>query len=634
MLSAIYSENIYAADYVAQGYVTDTEGNRCGSLYWTLDRDGVFTVTGTGPGATYRPCGEERYDAMVPWDRYRHLITYVQFNCTFQGQALYHYNYGPSLNSWFINCVNLIGYSDIPYGITDMSATFMNCRSLQECGLIPDSVITMQYAFVNCISLGSSPVLPTGLRDDVYQKYNNEDVLVPASGLGLTFSGCTSLVSTPDLTRCTYIHDLIGTFVDCTNIVTVQEIPANINYLFNTFTNCKSVRGVLNIQNTNIRLNGMVFGGFSLDNPYILFVVARDAKLYKYIKEQAGDDFRGYEWSDNFVINFNSNGGSNVPSRNIKLEYGSSMDNLIINSYSNHIDNRYYTDVRNTFGDLPVPFKAGMKFDGWYYDTDFNHKAIATDLINPPTISLNNKNILLYAKWVDITKPEINYDFLDNDWRNKPITIHFHITDNENGGLAFIKLINVTSGGEVIDFVNFNESKISHDYSYTFGDISSKLYEGITRWKLISEDIWGNYTEIEVEIKLDYTKPVIKYGIETDSFEYVYVETDEITVFCEDELSGPGLLRINPSYSQNNFIDMVITPYVMESPFTINYVFGPAKKGAEGLSDSVAQDKGAICQGFVVYAIDRAGNYSTSLIFTRDNILSRIRRVIPRANYD
>ena len=74
------------ADELAGGPVTDTEGNRCGTLWWSLDEDGTFTVTGSGPGATYRPAGKDEGDFKCPWNSYRDRIRYVRFHCVFTGE--------------------------------------------------------------------------------------------------------------------------------------------------------------------------------------------------------------------------------------------------------------------------------------------------------------------------------------------------------------------------------------------------------------------------------------------------------------------------------------------------------------------------------------------------------------------
>lgn len=612
------TQDIYAYE-VAGGYVTDTEGSRCGTLQWTLTSDGIFTVTGSGPGATYRPEGKDAGDKLCPWNDYRNDIKYVQFNCVFTGAALYHFEYGASLNSWFVNCTNLEGYSDIPYGVTDMSATFFNCTSLKQCGKIPDSVITMMYAFHNCRSMVNPPVLSSGLRDDCYEKYHDKNVMVASSALGMTFAGCESLLTTPDFSRCTKIKDMIGTFTDCSSLVTVQNIPANITYFFDTFRNCGRVRGVFSCEASAIRFNGRTFENFSQNNEYILFVKVKDKTVYEKMCGEGGAGFRGYLWDDIFTVYYYTDGGDSLPGREIVMEYGAEYTNEINHIYKGQVSENYYESLPAVLGEFPIPYKNGLTFDGWYLDSGLTKPLDAENLVNPPTEVLKQKNLILYAKWIDRQNPEIMLDFLDREWSRVPVTVNFSVSDNVNGGLKKV-VLQKTEGGENITYHEFQieEGTLSEKFSYTFGNAESKLFEGITYWQLVAEDLSGNTGKTELTIRLDYTPPVIY----TDSFyddggEMIYDDRKEIHVWGEDLLSGMGVLRINPSDCQNTFADHVLTPYNTEN-FSIAYHY----------------PKDIRRYGFVLFAEDRAGNISTRVIITKNLLASHIKRVVPRENYD
>lgn len=609
------------ADEIAGGYVTDTEGNRCGSLQWSLSADGTFIVTGTGPGAAYRPRGMEECDRKCPWDSYRGQIKRVQFNCVFTGASLYHFEYGASLNSWFINCINLESYSDIPYGVTDLSATFMGCSNLKECGSIPDSVVTMQYTFSDCRSLVNPPQLPTGLRDDVYQKYQDENILRPASGLGLTFSGCSNLITTPDFTVCPGIDSLVGTFVDCTGLVTIQNIPANINYLFDSFHNCSSVRGVFSCEAEKIILQGNTFGSFSQNNDYILFIKANDPLLTDAVKLQAGDGFRGYGWDEVFSVFFDTNGGDMVEARKITMEYGSNYGNEIDLTYKSHISQNYYQILPEIQGELPWPYKRGLVFDGWYYDRDFKQPVSEKNLVNPSNEELQRKYVVIYAKWKDIQLPDVLISNLDKKWYNEPVTINFDIWDNVNGGIAVIRLFRLNETGKVpYENVVFDEDGIVHyRYQYTFGRLEDKVYEGMQDWEIYVEDYSGNNVTVSFQIGFDYTPPVIYTDSPyDDGSEIIYDNRNDVNVWCEDSGSGPAIIRINPSDIQNTFIDMISTPYKTEADYTLHYIYGSMEKE----------------MGYVLYAADRAGNTASRIIITDRNIGNYVRRIIPRENYD
>ncbi|MCM1468836.1 MAG: InlB B-repeat-containing protein, partial [Alistipes sp.] len=621
VLSAVLlfgGQRAYAGE-IAGGFVTDTEGNRCGSLRWSLDDNGVFTVTGSGPGATYRPAGRDEDDVLCPWNNYRGSIRYVQFNCVFTGAALYHFEYGASINSWFVNCVNLEGYSDIPYGVTDMSAAFLNCTALKQCGSIPDSVVTMMYAFSDCKSIVNPPVISAGLRDDCFEKYHDQNIMQASSALGMTFAGCESLTATPDFTRCTRIKEMLGTFTDCTSLVTVQKIPQNVTDFYDTFRNCVSVRGVFSCEAPSVSFIGATFGNFAQNNDYILFVKVKDAAVYERMCEDAGEGFRGYLWDDLFTVHFHTNGGNDLASRQVVMEYGVQYDNDIRAVFKEQINGSYYDDLPVVLGELPVPVKEGLTFEGWYTDSELTKPFDAGSLVNPSTPVLKQKNIMLYARWEDHQCPKIHVSYLDRDWSRVPVTVRFEVSDNINGGLQRV-VLRRREGYRTEDYYVFpvEEGSLTEEFSYTFGDVETKLFEGITYWQVEARDLSGNKCVQEIVIRLDYTPPVILTDSAYDKGkELIYDDRLSVLVSGEDQLSGMGILRINPSDLQNTFLNMEVTPY-RTSEFAISYEY----YGKEGR------------RGYVLYAEDKAGNVATRVIVTRKLLASHIKRVIPRENYD
>ncbi len=607
------------ADELAGGPVTDTEGNRCGTLWWSLDEDGTFTVTGSGPGATYRPAGKDEGDFKCPWNSYRDRIRYVRFHCVFTGAALYHFEYGASINSWFVNCTNLEGYSDIPYGVTDMSAAFLNCTSLKQCGLIPESVVTMMYCFANCKSLINPPVLPSGLRDDCFEKYGDKNIMQPSSALGMTFAGCERLLATPEFSRCVRIKELLGTFTDCTGLVTVQNIPANVTDFYDTFRNCISVRGVFSCEAPTVSFIGQTFENFACDNEYILFVKAEDEAVYDKMCEDAPEPFRGYRWDDLFTVHFHTNGGANLASRQLVMEYGTLYTNEIDQQLKNQVSNFYYETAPAVLGEFPIPVKEGLTFNGWYLDNSLTELFDVHSLVNPSTDILKQKNLMLYAGWKDYECPQINVDYLDKDWSCVPVTVNIDVSDNVNGGLKRVVLQKMDQdlGRDYFEFPA-EEGMISGRFSYTFGNTADKLFEGITYWRIVAEDLSGNISESDITIKLDYTPPFISTdSVYDNGNELLYDDRAQVFVSGEDMLSGMGILRIHPSDLQNRFLNMEVTPYQTEG-FKISYNY-PVKEER---------------RGYVLYAEDKAGNTTTRVIVTKKTLAWHIKRVIPRENYD
>lgn len=388
----------------------------------------------------------------------------------------------------------------------------------------------------------------------------------------------------------------------------------------NTFNNCQSVRGVMSIENGNPDFIGAPFINFSQDNNYILFIKSPDKSIIHTVRNQAGSGFRGYMWDDTFTIHFDSNAGTYVGDRNICMQYGSNMHNYADLYIKNEVSQEYYTSTPERIDVFDVPHKDGLTFDGWFYDSSFNNMANETDIINPNTECLNEKCMTLYAKWVDRIKPEINMDFLDESWRNKPLTVVFNISDYAGGGLWRIKLVKCENGSEEIYYnTELADGPLNFSFTYTFGNKNTKEFEGETHWKLYVQDAGYNVQIKEITLRFDYTKPVIKTDIFNDSGqENLFDDREAVLVYGSDELSGMGMIKINPSNVQNTFIDSIVTPVVTDGDFSIGYKY--------------RRDKNV--KGYVLFAMDRAGNYASRIIITDRNIASGIRRVIPRENYD
>lgn len=150
------------------------------------------------------------------------------------------------------------------------------------------------------------------------------------------------------------------------------------------------------------------------------------------------------------------------------------------------------------------------------------------------------------------------------------------------------------------------------------GDELHHLYEGENRWFIIATDVNGKYYNYEFMTRIDYTPPVISTDIFGDfGYEVLFDLRKNITVWAEDFESGMASLKINPSNYQNTFVDSIITPQVIDGDFKLVYLYPDGDE-----------------YGYVLQAVDKAGNISTRIIITRYNVTSKLRRIIPRGNYD
>lgn len=606
-----------SAQVMASGYVTDTEGNKSGSLYWTLYDNGDFVISGTGPGVNYMPRGEKGYEKMRPWDNYRDNIINVIFECEFEGYSIYHYNYGASLNSWFMNCGNLESCSAIPDGVTDISYIFYGCKKLNNVDYIPDSVVVMEYAFAKCETITAPPVLSKNLSDNVKQYYYDEDTGILTNALDLTFYGCINLLSTPFFEKCSNINSLIFTFYDCISLKTIQNIPPNINLLQYTFMNCPNVRGILSCEASQITLEGTSFAGFAINNDYLLFVKSNDPMILESIRNESGLAFRGYKWADKFVINLDYCMGGQTEQIYLDFLYGTELSNSINELMKTQVLESYYDFIPEVM-EISAPEIENYTFEGWYYDSDYNRPALENDILNPSNEDLLNGSMTLYAKWILNKAPVIEYDYIDRDWFNKEFIINFKFTDYSNLGLKKIVLTNLDTKDVYFEKKWTENPDSYYEMSYLFGDNEKKSLEGISNWRISVTDYKGNYSNIDFKVRLDYTPPVIETDIINDIGQKILFENrDAVVLIADDEMSGVYLLRINPSIYQNRFIDFSKTPFVIKER-EIDYVYYRSKD---------------VC-GYVLYAIDNAGNFSSRIIITQANINDKLRRIVLRGNYD
>ena len=214
------------------------------NLVWTLDWDGLLSISGTGKMADYD--GDEFNSA--PWPNYSADIksAVIAEGATSVGSLA------------FYTCENITDI-ELPDGITTIGrAAFSGCTRLENI-VIPDSVTVMHSGvFHNCASL-ESIVIPNSVKDlDTWSLFGGcsklTNVTLP-EGIthigGGTFEGCTGLRHIEIPAGVERIIDCA--FVDCTNLESVvfnEGITEILNGVFQNCTSLVSIRipdGVTNI---------------------------------------------------------------------------------------------------------------------------------------------------------------------------------------------------------------------------------------------------------------------------------------------------------------------------------------------------------------------------------------------------
>ena len=239
MIASLLPATALAADIVDSG-TCGAEGDGS-NLTWTLDSEGVLTISGSGDMYDYG-----LFDA--PWYGIRSLVksAVIADGVTSIGEKA------------FLYCTSLTSVT-IPDSVTSIgSGAFSNCTSLASV-TIPDSVTSIgEQTFYNCTSLTSVtiPDSVTSIGDRAFSGCKSlTSVTIPDSVTSIgerTFYNCTSLTSVTIPDSVTRIGK--GAFSECTSLtsVTIPDSVTSIGaYAFDTcssLTNVTIPNGVTSIE--------------------------------------------------------------------------------------------------------------------------------------------------------------------------------------------------------------------------------------------------------------------------------------------------------------------------------------------------------------------------------------------------
>ena len=202
----------------------------CGeNLTWTLSKDGLLTISGTGAMADYNTIKN------APWFEY--------------SEEIFKVNIEPGTTSIgtfaFYSCSNLTNIIT-PAGVTDIGASaFYNCSSLSTVA-IPAGVTSVRTnTFYNCSAL-TKVILPEGITsigDDAFYNCSSlSDLNIPNGVTSIghrAFCNCESLIEVVIPDGVTKI--LNSMFSGCSNLANVT-IPASVTSIrAYAFAGCKSL---------------------------------------------------------------------------------------------------------------------------------------------------------------------------------------------------------------------------------------------------------------------------------------------------------------------------------------------------------------------------------------------------------
>ena len=237
MVFSLLPASAFAANVVQSGTCGD-------NMTWTLDDEGVLTITGTGWMKFHSEDSEEVEDIeYTPWRAYKSLVKSVVIGdgvLNVGGCAFYCFDNLEEVSlpegiKWigmeaFFSCTKLTKIN-LPNGLTDIgSDAFSGCSSLKEI-TIPDTVVSIDVgAFGGCSSLTKVRV-PSGVE----------------SISDSMFYGCTNLteVILPD--GITAIGDCA--FQKCSSLKTIN-IPKGVSRIgYSAFEGCSELAGPIVLDN-------------------------------------------------------------------------------------------------------------------------------------------------------------------------------------------------------------------------------------------------------------------------------------------------------------------------------------------------------------------------------------------------
>ena len=208
-----------------------------------------------------------------------------------------------SMVGTFRSCTNLVNIPVIPNSVTDMSYTFRNCTNLVNTPVIPNSVTNMGSTFYGCTNLVNAPEIPNGVTNMYYTFGNCTNLVnapvIPNSVINMygTFSSCNNLVNAPVIPNS--VTDMFYTFANCTNLINAPEIPNSVTNMHETFTNC-NIRDVY-IHAPNV-ISGATFGYSTVShviNVYIPFTYENGVNTQTY---NLFSNYKTNTWGDNLKL--------------------------------------------------------------------------------------------------------------------------------------------------------------------------------------------------------------------------------------------------------------------------------------------------------------------------------------------
>ncbi|MDO5137436.1 MAG: leucine-rich repeat protein [Oscillospiraceae bacterium] len=543
------------------------ESGKCGeNLTWTLDEEGILTISGTGEMVNYGsgaiptvPEGPFSRNALIKTVIVEYGVTSIGSNA-------------------FLKCANLTNVI-IANSVTRIfSQAFKSCSNLKSI-TIPDSVTRIYTnAFADCTSL-SNIVIPNSVTEIDYEAFrscsNLKSITIPDRVTIIqtnTFGGCSNLTSITIPSGVTTIEG--WAFQDCTSLTSIS-IPKSV-----TSVGLYALSGCTSLSTIYFNGNAPTIASDTFNNvTATAYYPANDPTWTEDVRQNYGGNITWVEWDGadpivspnppSFSLNistpviigeegmpsalayydFNSQDTALDEAKNIKWTC-SDPNALVIYDPAYELDSDYVSISLLIRGKKPGSFTiTGTAQDG--------RKASAGVAVEPEIVAVSDMVTITETADVAMFKATLksgDKGYLTNFLNN--ITCEGEFTGN-NGVIEYAcnRRVEISDDGKSgILFCTLNPNDGGR-YNFTFTSpggqqVNSTIYTDVAQYEfkvddnfVYTDEEWGSYV-----IELGGT---VKYLTNPNNFYHVqYISDNDNSIFGEFEYKFTNYIKLRDGWRE------------------------------------------------------------------------------------
>lgn len=149
-----------------------------------------------------------------------------------------------------------------------------------------------------------------------------------------------------------------------------------------------------------------------------------------------------------------------------------------------------------------APQKPGYLFKGYFTETGGNGTKFYDAFMDTDIVYMQEKNMTVYAHWVDEFAPQISLTANPEKWTNQKVTLTAHASD-DGSGLSGIVLYEIASDDSLIQVASATGLNGAKTKELAFENTK----EGVVRYKAVATDMAGNTAESYSTAYYDTTAP-------------------------------------------------------------------------------------------------------------------------------